>query len=439
MNSLSSVCFSFFLILYSWIFNIVARLLKLGAIFSPKLRSQLNCRSSVKDIGVSLARERAKYRHCALFFCSSAGEFEQAKPLIQRLQAIKTVYVQVIFFSKSGIDFVRARGETVASCLAPISDSVWQWGWLFSALLPDFTCIVRHELWPGFITTARQFGKLYLIDASRSISEQKSKSRRMVRRILLRQFDRIYTVSDDDKKFFNEFYRLPEDQLLVTSDTKYDRVSERARSKPELIRQFRETFDQTFLPQSSKRLVIGSAYHQELELMLQVLEKHPSLAHQWQVVIVPHVLRESDLNWMKQRIGQCGFICRKYSELNTEGLSKTQFIIVDVMGILAEIYGTAEAAFVGGALHNQVHNVLEPASHGLAIAFGPFYKNSQEAIHLVNNGLAMVVRNTEEFSSWLQHLSNQSSSIRHNMLEAMASLIGASDRVLATWRPLLDH
>ena len=113
-------------------------------------------------------------------------------------------------------------------------------------------------------------------------------------------------------------------------------------------------------------------------------------------------------------------------------------IVIDSIGILAEIYGTAQAAFVGGALHHQVHNVLEPASHGLALAYGPFYKNSQEAIHLVQSGLAVVIKDPSQFVTWWRQLDHDAAALRQRMLAATAELTGASDRIFATWRPLLE-
>ena len=130
---------------------------------------------------------------------------------------------------------------------------------------------------------------------------------------------------------------------------------------------------------------------------------------------------------------------RRFSRLNTqENLGSASLIVIDSVGILAEIYGTAQAAFVGGALHHQVHNVLEPASHGLAIAFGPFYKNSQEAIHLVHSGLAVVIEDSSQFGTWWRQLDHDTADIRQRMLAATAELTGASDRIFATWRPLLE-
>jgi len=108
------------------------------------------------------------------------------------------------------------------------------------------------------------------------------------------------------------------------------------------------------------------------------------------------------------------------------------------MGMLSEVYGAAEAAFVGGALHRQVHNVLEPACHGLALAYGPFYKNSQEAVHLARAGLADVVSDAAAFAAWLEAADKRLSRGEEPPLaRALDELAGASDRILADWRWIL--
>ena len=66
-------------------------------------------------------------------------------------------------------------------------------------------------------------------------------------------------------------------------------------------------------------------------------------------------------------------------------------LIIDGMGLLAEFYGCADLALVGGGIHNRVHNVLEPAVRGLYLSYGPRYHTSKEAIGLVNDDLVTVV------------------------------------------------
>jgi len=216
-------------IVYSLVFVVVGKLVKLFSFFSPKLKSQLTNRPSVSDLAASLQKKRKGFQKAVLFFCSSAGEYEQARPLIDRLTN-NNVFVHTLVFSKSGHDYISARKDDVSYSLTPITDSVWDWGWIFSAIRPSIIAVVRHELWPGFIWSARNYGCLVLINASRSIGEAKSKPKKAIRAALLRMFDKIYTVSPRDAEFFKREYHIKNLSVIVSGDTKYDRALERTKS-----------------------------------------------------------------------------------------------------------------------------------------------------------------------------------------------------------------
>jgi 3-deoxy-D-manno-octulosonic-acid transferase len=226
----------------------------------------------------------------------------------------------------------------------------------------------------------------------------------------------------------------------VTSDTKYDRAYERSHAKADEIALLRTLFDQLAPAPHCQRLVLGSAYHREVEILLEALLARTPTDTPWQIIIAPHIVSQENVEWISRRCREAGFAILLYSELSKTKptLSTATILIIDVLGILAEVYGTAEAAFVGGALHHQVHNVLEPASHGLALAFGPFYKNSQEAIRLVDSGLAAIVGDSRQFAAWWRQLDQEHSELNGRMMASINQLTGASDRIFALWRPLLE-
>jgi 3-deoxy-D-manno-octulosonic-acid transferase len=433
-------------LLYSLLLLALMPLLKIAARFSPRIKDQIDGRAGVPALAGAIARERARKRRCVVFYCSSAGEFEQARPLVERIARLPSVYVQTIFFSKSGLDFVRARGETLPCCLSPATDSVWHWGWLFAALRPDVVAVVRHELWPGFLEAAHHYAKVYLIDASRSLGESRSRLKRFGRSWLLKGFDGIYAVAPADLAYFRDDYGIPAGRLQVAGDTKYDRVRERAAAKAGDVQRLKALFDGWRPKAATKRLVIGSAYRQEVELYLAARQARPAAAPRWQAVIAPHQLSAEMTAWIRERCRGAGLTMALYSQISSgtapsppssEGSEGAEVILVDTMGILAEAYGTADAAFVGGALHHQVHNVLEPACHGLALAFGPFYKNSQEALHLVQAELATVVTDAQELGRWWARLDQAGDALAARMVEEVRGLTGASDRIMADWAQYL--
>ena len=93
---------------------------------------------------------------------------------------------------------------------------------------------------------------------------------------------------------------------------------------------------------------------------------------------------------------------RSFSYYGGAQNSEDDIIIVNRLGILGELYGIADYAYVGGGMHHRVHNVLEPALHKAHVAFGPKYHTSPEAEDLVEHGFAKVVRSKDDFGDWLR-------------------------------------
>ncbi len=411
------------MLVYSAFTNCLLRLL---CVF-PSVRTRLAHRPTAKSIAASIIKTRSQYDNCILFFCSSAGEFEQAKPIINRLTP--NILPYVLFFSESGPKFLAARGDSTPFSLTPASDATWHWGMIFAALRPSVVVIVRHELWPGFLATARAYARhVTLIDASQSIGEQTSRVARWLRRRLFRNIDQIHAVTNRDKTFFQQHYHLPESKITCSGDTKYDRVIERSRERQPKLTELRDTLisNHKLIPQA-RYLVIGSAYTYELKLLLA----KKRLPENWQVIVVPHILDKTYISELQSEIASAGFSNALYSDLNI--VKEPLFLIVDTLGMLSDLYGIADAAIVGGGLHNKVHNVIEPAAFGIPIAFGPRYHNSSEALLLIEHNLATVISKSEELHQWWQNIGGQKSDIAG----FITNLTGASARLLSSWQVYL--
>jgi 3-deoxy-D-manno-octulosonic-acid transferase len=245
---------------------------------------------------------------------------------------------------------------------------------------------------------------------------------------VLSWFDRVFPVSAADAAFFRDTYRLPDAKLEVTGDTKYDRVRERALAKaPEAV-----AWRARLAPSAAgrRRLIVGSAHPADCEALAAAMAAYPGWRDRWQIIVAPHHVQP-------EKITQMLAILRSTAPQRFTAWTGSPFdvLVLDTMGMLADVYGACDAAFVGGAMHHQVHNVLEPACHGLALAFGPFYKNSQEAVLLADASLAAVINDGGELAQWWQGLTRRDDAPARAALQAaVAELCGASDKILAAWR-----
>ncbi len=420
-------------LVYSLLLALPFRIVRLAARWNPKLARQFGDRPTAAALAANVAQPRAAFRRAVLFFVSSAGEYEQAKPLMDRLVARRDTYLHVLFFSRSGLEYAKARGETVPYALVPATDSVFDWGHFLTALRPDVVCVVRYELWPGFLESARHFAKLYLIDASRGVGEASSRVKRWARRSMLRTFDGIFAVSEADAAFFRSEYDIAPERVLVAGDTKYDRARERALAKRPEVEALRAKLDA--MAPGRRRLVVGSAHPPDLACLLGALAASPAWDKTWQIVVAPHHIGRDNVEAMTSLCRAQGLDPVCWSQAPASG----SLVFLDTMGMLAEAYGAGEAAFVGGALHHKVHNVLEPAAHGLALAFGPHHQTSAEAVDLVAQKAATVVDTSTAFATWWHSQESQSpAASRDDRIARVTGLAGAADRILATWQTTLD-
>lgn len=356
--------------------------------------------------------ERLRYKNAVLFYASSAGEYEQARPLAQKLKQ-SDVYVHLMFFSESGYNFASLRSEEIPYSLAPL-DSLENWEKIFKALNPKIVVVVRHEFWPCFLYVSRKYARVYLINASLKSTHSRSL---FFKGVLLRFFDKVFTVSEMEKdNFLNFFPDLTDVQSI--GDSKYDRVLERVEEFHKHPKLF------PVLSKSKRKLIVGSAWHQDCELVLKAFSevKIPNL----QLLIVPHQPSPEFISWLTELARSRGL---SYSYFSSGKNTDPDLVIVDAVGLLFDLYGSCDLAFIGGALHHEVHNVLEAAAFALPLAFGPRFKNSHEATEIVSKNLARVLQSSEECKEWITSKIIENS--RDKELEAFVkSKAGAGDCLL---------
>ena len=422
-----------FLYLYSVIIEITYRVLVLLGPFSKSIRFFLRGRDRALLISDMLKEDSLNRYHARIvFFCSSAGEYEQAIPIIRRMEALGC-WVGVFLFSESGMRFIRARGEQGFLMKAPL-DSIWRWRTTLQTINPDLALVVRHELWPGFLGACAEICPAVLIDGSNSRSIEKSKIARYLKKQLLRFLDCYYVVEKSDGDFYAELLCCPRDRIVTVGDSKYDRVVERITDSHKEIEHIRFFLDRQF--GSVRRLIVGSAWREDVIVALDAWKNkcaEPCSNSGWQLVLVPHEPDQEMIQWIIEQCYERSISRVCFSEIQDQNqMDKSAIapvLIVDKVGMLAELYASGQLAFIGGALHYQVHNVLEPAAHGLALAFGSKYQNSKEATLMVNSGLAHIVHSSADFEKWWESRSD-SACKDQDVLDQVKNLCGASDRII---------
>jgi 3-deoxy-D-manno-octulosonic-acid transferase len=421
---LQKIALGFYEALWRFLRGVVAPLLKL----LPALRPQLEGRTLAQKQLQDLAGERQRYSHAMVFFCSSAGEYEQAKPLMDRLKKQGDTFVFLVLVSYSGKRFALAQQETVPFIMAPW-DVPSAWEKLFQALRPDAFVVVRYELWPGFLLKARAHAPVYLIDAVQSPGLVKKSLSRSLRASLVRLCRQVFVVGPEDQAFYaNLLQRMPT-SIPQVGDTKYDRVLERLEQREEKRRQLRAQLA-AFLS-GSPLLILGSAWPQDLDTLLEVYPELQRTFPQLKLIVAPHDISAAMVGKMQERLESIKLrVCRAQEAGLAAAGAGDNVLLVDMIGVLPELYALADIAWVGGALHHRVHNVLEPACQGLFVCFGPRYHTSQEARQLVAEGLVKVITSGKDFLEWVQGLRWEGHPPHRLLYDAIIRHRGATERIL---------
>jgi 3-deoxy-D-manno-octulosonic-acid transferase len=416
--------------LWQFIYNIfvipvLAVLTGIASIFNKKIRTGITGRKRIfEDLIINrLALDNSK--KTIWFHSSSLGEFEQAKPIIEKLKNEARVNIIVSFFSPSG--FENSKKYPFADLITYMPfDSKWQAERFIKVVKPDVAVFMRYDIWPNHIWELDKKNiPALLVDAT-----MKKKSLRKIpliksfHKYVFGKFNKILTISEQDSKGFIEF-RCSIEKIEIVGDTRFDRVYNRS-----LAAKTTKIIDEKILL-DKKVLIAGSTWEQDEDVLLPVFKKLAKFDEKVLLIIAPHEPTLLHLEKIENEFA---------GELKTIRLSllsnyiNQRIIIVDSIGVLSILYNHADAAFVGGSFKQNVHNVLEAAVYGVPVLFGPKIENSQEAKQLVETAGGMLVRGKKEMYRRLRSLF-QDENLRlrrgNKSFEYVQKNIGATEKIFS--------
>ncbi len=373
------------------LYNIISfPLLQLFYVISPLLGNKI--RLTVKDrrklfenLIINLAGiDRRK--KMIWFHSASMGEFEQAKPIIEKLKKQKDINIIVTFFSPSG--YRNSLNYPYADIISYMPfDTKSATERFLNLVRPGLIVFMRYDIWPNMIWQIDKKKIPYMIvDATmRSKNERKLPVVRSFHKALYSGVTKILAVSQNDVENFKVF-KIPDSKLYAVGDTRFDRVYQKSLEAKE-----KKLFKEEFF-RNKKVFVLGSSWESDEEVMLPAINKLLKYDSEMVVIVVPHEPTIVHIEKIENTFhGKYKSI--RFSYLNNYNDEK--IIIVDSIGILLTLYYYSHAAYVGGSF-NKIHNVLEPAVYGIPVLFGPKIENSQEAIELVKRGGGLIVKNKKE-------------------------------------------
>lgn len=313
---------------------------------------------------------------------ASLGEYEQGKPLIQKLRAAHPdCKFLVTFFSPSGYEVKKNDQDIDIVCYLP-ADTPRNVRRFLDTVRPEAAFFVKYEYWFNFIKglSDRKIPFYYLSAIYRK-SQYFFKPYGRWFAQQLHRCNHFFVQNETSEKLLQS---IGIKQVTVTGDTRFDRVFSIAQQNERL--DFMEEFKG-----NSKLIVVGSSWQPDENVIQQIW---PDFKNKYKLVIAPHVIGKEHITSI-----QSLFLNEKvilFSERNGQNLAEFDILIIDTIGLLSKIYKYADIAMVGGAFATGLHNTLEAAVFKIPVFFGPKYAKFNEAIELVNRKGAFSIQNAEE-------------------------------------------
>ena len=342
---------------------------------------------------------------------SSVGEFEQARPIIERLrQELPFRKILLTFFSPSGYELRKNYNLVDKVLYLPFATSRNAKKWL-NILAPEMAVFVKYEFWPAYLKTLKKRHiPTYLVSAIFRPKQLFFMPWGKGYLKLLCAFKHIF-VQDKASEILLRKHGV--EWVSVAGDTRFDRVLEVQNSAKEL------PILEHFVGESQHVIVAGSTWPEEEQMLAQYIAEHEDV----RLVLAPHEIHEDHLHHIFQFF-EGRYV--RYTEATPINVQKCRVLVVDTIGLLSSIYRYGQVAYIGGGFGAGIHNTLEAAVYGIPVVFGPKWQKFREARGLLDAGAAFSVNNYNQFSAALDEAFVRKEEMGDAAAEYVAKESGAS-------------
>lgn len=353
-------------------------LIQIAALFNTKAGKWIKGRKNWKQKLETVPKTGKKI---CWIHCSSLGEFEQGRPIIEVIRRKHPgIFILLTFYSPSGYE-IRKNYEVADLVMYMPSDTPRNAKYFIQKTKPDLAIFVKYEFWFNFIHQLKKNNTpIYSISAIFRPGQIFFKPLGKWFLKHLKMFEHFFVQNEASVKLLQS---QQINQVTVSGDTRYDRVYAIANENKDhpVVEKFAS--DQF-------TLVAGSTWPEEHEMLVKLASSFPE---QLKLIVAPHEMSEKSFNFIETKVN--GKVLR-LSKTDEKEVSDAQVLIIDSIGILSLLYRYGNAALVGGGFGKGIHNILEPAVYGIPVMFGPGYEKFHEAVEMVQNKIALPINDYEE-------------------------------------------
>ncbi len=416
------------------IYNIVIYFVLWGiaiaSLFNEKVRKMWRGEREAFKILKQKVDPNAKY---IWFHAASLGEFEQGRPLMERIRKDYPQYkILLTFYSPSGYEVRKNYEGADIICYMPVDTRLNAIRFL-RLVRPVMAFFIKYEFWSNFLHILKH-RNIPTYSVSSIFREDQVFFKWYGRNYagVLKCFTRFFVQNEESKRLLEGIGITAVD---VVGDTRFDRVlqiKEAAKHLPicEAFRTGVASSQSADVPHHDfKVFVAGSSWPPDENIFIPFFNEHKD----WRLLIAPHVIAEEHLKLILSLIK--GKKVVRYTQTTPEEAAEADVLIIDCFGLLSSMYNYGDVAYIGGGFGVGIHNTLEAAVWNMPVIFGPNNKKFQEAQGLLKSGGGFEINTYEDFSGLMTSLMNDETFLKQAGDKAgafVAHLAGATDKVLAS-------
>ena len=416
------------------IYNIVIYFVLWGiaiaSLFNEKVRKMWHGEREAFKILKQKVDPNAKY---IWFHAASLGEFEQGRPLMERIRKDYPQYkILLTFYSPSGYEVRKNYEGADIICYMPVDTRLNAIRFL-RLVRPVMAFFIKYEFWSNFLHILKH-RNIPTYSVSSIFREDQVFFKWYGRSYagVLKCFTRFFVQNEESKRLLEGIGITAVD---VVGDTRFDRVlqiKEAAKQLPicEAFRTGVASSQSADVPHHDfKVFVAGSSWPPDENIFIPFFNEHKD----WRLLIAPHVFAEEHLKLILSLIKDKKVV--RYTQTTPEEAAEADVLIIDCFGLLSSMYNYGDVAYIGGGFGVGIHNTLEAAVWNMPVIFGPNNKKFQEAQGLLKSGGGFEINTYEDFSGLMSSLMNDEAFLKQAGDKAgafVAHLAGATDKVLAS-------
>jgi 3-deoxy-D-manno-octulosonic-acid transferase len=396
--------------------------IRIASLFNAKAALWVNGRKSIFQKLEADFKNRNTNEMLVWVHCASLGEFEQGRPIIEKIRKEKIgVKILLTFFSPSGFEIRKNYNQADYVYYLPLDTPVASKQFI-SLVKPNAAIFVKYEFWFNYLNELKkQAIPTYLVSGIFRPNHYFFKPYGKWFRKQLSAFTHFYLQDSISGKFLNGIgYK----NTTIAGDTRFDRVVEISKSVKQIdvVKQF---------VGNRKVIIAGSTWDADIDILASLNFSNCKL------IVAPHEVSEKSVHYTIQKIknsSQSEVKTLRYSQLNHHTDLDAEVLIIDNIGMLSSLYQYGTLAFIGGGFGKGIHNILEAATFGLPVVFGPNYQKFNEAKELIQKGGAFSITTADEFKKAIVLLSDtdaltEASIVAKRYVESNA---GATEKIVAS-------